>query len=672
MRPAMKMIAFVGLLLTVAGISGSLLALEPGQWPGRYRDAGNASSTTVNLYDPPGDTLNTLWEAPDPRDGYLPSFPPLVDCFEDTTGQWVQMVVAGMREEGKILDAWTGQYLPLPANFPSFGWPHYTPGYAGPEEEWYAIDAQTHVFLALQAGDGVEHQVVAYDLRAWQPLWTRQVTLANMVIDYVTRITAKNGVVYLIGRDSTSGNALGVVALDEVEGTVEWEISIPEFSSGVRLPAVGKPDGEDEDWVFLSSPGTTDGGLIAVGPDPDNPGEGKWVTLVGNSDGRTLAAPTIDEEGGSVYITIWSQDFRFHRLDARTGESIWSAVVGSNWVQAPSLGMVGETPAVFAVARRQVYAFSREDGTLLWQWDAPVDLSCRSTFAGGKLYVEAVNSRYVTSQVGDGQTFVFDASMGDLLETLDTSGMGNNISDEMAGRVITQVRDPQGSPCPVMYYIKMRSRNGERYVAAMSVAEPDPAFEPESGLLTLEADPETIDFNSSATVTATYAFGRPGHEEPMAGVVVDFGCDAAANVGSISGGSVMTDEEGRASVVFNSLKRASTVTVSASARFGGARQVTIRIVRGGGGQQPPPTQTGDIAGHIRDAYGRDEKGVSITVKQNNTIVAETTTNAKGDYVVSGLLPGPYRVEAYKNRVGSAWADCEVVAGQTATVNLTLR
>src|SRR5947209_796799 len=55
-------------------------------------------------------------------------------------------------------------------------------------------------------------------------------------------------------------------------------------------------------------------------------------------------------------------------------------------------------------------------------------------------------------------------------------------------------------------------------------------------------------------------------------------------------------------------------------------------------QQPT---AGGISGRVRVDAGASPAGISVEVRQGDTGVAETTTNAKGEFEVRGLAPGSY-------------------------------
>ena len=84
-------------------------------------------------------------------------------------------------------------------------------------------------------------------------------------------------------------------------------------------------------------------------------------------------------------------------------------------------------------------------------------------------------------------------------------------------------------------------------------------------------------------------------------------------------------------------------------------------------------QEGSVAGTVKDpATGRPVAGAHVdAVTADGRVVASTTTDAQGNYRVSGLRPGTYAV-VIKNEGGSeSRLDAVVSAGQSATVNVEI-
>lgn len=74
----------------------------------------------------------------------------------------------------------------------------------------------------------------------------------------------------------------------------------------------------------------------------------------------------------------------------------------------------------------------------------------------------------------------------------------------------------------------------------------------------------------------------------------------------------------------------------------------------------PQSYTGSISGRVTDATGSVVPGAAVVVTETNTnTVARTLTNDVGDYVVSFLNPGVYKVsvtrEGFREQVQTALA-----------------
>jgi hypothetical protein len=84
-------------------------------------------------------------------------------------------------------------------------------------------------------------------------------------------------------------------------------------------------------------------------------------------------------------------------------------------------------------------------------------------------------------------------------------------------------------------------------------------------------------------------------------------------------------------------------------------------------RKPEPT-TGGIAGRVKVDSGATPAGVSVTVRQGDTEVTRTTTNARGEFEVQGLAPGAYGLTLRKPglQVGRM-EDVEVRAGKTVSL-----
>jgi hypothetical protein len=84
-------------------------------------------------------------------------------------------------------------------------------------------------------------------------------------------------------------------------------------------------------------------------------------------------------------------------------------------------------------------------------------------------------------------------------------------------------------------------------------------------------------------------------------------------------------------------------------------------------KKPEPT-TGGIAGRVRVDSGSTPGDISITVRQGETEVSKTTTNARGEFEIQGLAPGSYSLTLRKAglQVGHM-ENVEVKAGKTLSL-----
>jgi len=81
--------------------------------------------------------------------------------------------------------------------------------------------------------------------------------------------------------------------------------------------------------------------------------------------------------------------------------------------------------------------------------------------------------------------------------------------------------------------------------------------------------------------------------------------------------------------------------------------------------------TGGISGRVRVETGTPDR-VSVTLRRGDEEVAQTTTNAKGDFQLQGIAPGSYGLTLRKQglQVGRR-ENVEVRAGKTASLKGTL-
>jgi Carboxypeptidase regulatory-like domain len=78
--------------------------------------------------------------------------------------------------------------------------------------------------------------------------------------------------------------------------------------------------------------------------------------------------------------------------------------------------------------------------------------------------------------------------------------------------------------------------------------------------------------------------------------------------------------------------------------------------------------TGGVSGRVRVDSGASASGVSVKVRRGDEEVAQTTTNAKGEFEVQGLAPGSYGLTFRKAglQVGKM-EDVNVRAGKTVSL-----
>ena len=84
-------------------------------------------------------------------------------------------------------------------------------------------------------------------------------------------------------------------------------------------------------------------------------------------------------------------------------------------------------------------------------------------------------------------------------------------------------------------------------------------------------------------------------------------------------------------------------------------------------KQQEPT-TGGISGRVRVDSGASPSDISVTVRQGDTEVSKTTTDARGNFEVQGLAPGSYGLTLRKAglQVGRM-ENVEVRAGKTVSL-----
>src|SRR2546426_98184 len=86
------------------------------------------------------------------------------------------------------------------------------------------------------------------------------------------------------------------------------------------------------------------------------------------------------------------------------------------------------------------------------------------------------------------------------------------------------------------------------------------------------------------------------------------------------------------------------------------------------------TDQGRLVGTAMDTLGAVIPNVTITVTNPSTALQRTTTsNEQGTYVVTGLLPGMYKVVAKGNGLGpTEYTEIRVGVGQERVLNVILQ
>ncbi|MBV9405341.1 MAG: carboxypeptidase regulatory-like domain-containing protein, partial [Acidobacteriaceae bacterium] len=84
------------------------------------------------------------------------------------------------------------------------------------------------------------------------------------------------------------------------------------------------------------------------------------------------------------------------------------------------------------------------------------------------------------------------------------------------------------------------------------------------------------------------------------------------------------------------------------------------------------TITGAVSGTVRDQSGAVMNGVAVSVHNTATgLERETRTDSSGDFVISALPFGSYRLETTKAGFATAVADVTVAVDQVRTVDITM-
>lgn len=80
---------------------------------------------------------------------------------------------------------------------------------------------------------------------------------------------------------------------------------------------------------------------------------------------------------------------------------------------------------------------------------------------------------------------------------------------------------------------------------------------------------------------------------------------------------------------------------------------------------------GAISGSVSDNTGNPVTGALIEIFLNNILVASTTTDGNGSYVINNLIPGAYTVSVSKEGFGTETVGASVVENEISIANVTL-
>ena len=82
------------------------------------------------------------------------------------------------------------------------------------------------------------------------------------------------------------------------------------------------------------------------------------------------------------------------------------------------------------------------------------------------------------------------------------------------------------------------------------------------------------------------------------------------------------------------------------------------------------TESGKISGTVTDQSGAVLPGVNVTAKSvERATTRSTVTNAQGEYVFAGLVPGQYEVTAELSGFATKQTKTTVAVGATVAVNI---
>ena len=189
-----------------------------------------------------------------------------------------------------------------------------------------------------------------------------------------------------------------------------------------------------------------------------------------------------------------------------------------------------------------------------------------------------------------------------------------------------------------------------------------------AGYATLATPVTTGAANSTATLNVALA-ALPPTGGTLAGRVVDATTQAALPgvTVSVAGLTATTDASGRFTLA-NLPAGAAAVALSKTSYQSQTLPVTI-VANGTLTLDNPPISLqglGSIAGTVTNPAGQPIAGAVV-----NATAQQTTTNAQGQYTLSGLLPGAYTLGITAAGYAGATQSTTVVTAQTATVNVVL-
>jgi outer membrane protein assembly factor BamB len=241
--------------------------------------------------------------------------------------------------------------------------------------------------------------------------------------------TVDGSTVYVVGRDSTAW------AIDTKDGKVEWQLAGTSSVSGmigsagpaitpstVLLPfgngdlVAALKQGGVQAWTASIAGSRLGRGYNNISDITGDPVVAGNVTYVGNQSGRLSAVDTetgtvlwsahdaaygpVLPVGGSVFLI--SDEAKLVRLDAATGEAIWSVdmpyyVPGREKKRAAITAHYGPVLAggrlVVASGDGVLRLFNPTDGALTGSVDLPGGASAAPALAGGALYVVSANGQ---------------------------------------------------------------------------------------------------------------------------------------------------------------------------------------------------------------------------------------------------------------------------------------